>query len=130
MGTAVAMHAARAGVDTALWGNRFDTMVLERIRAEGKHPGLPEHLPSALAVHGPDELDVAAKAVDTAVLAATSDTVRSRIGMVRDVLGEIPFVVSLAKGVETATGMRVSEVVGAELPGPAFVTVAGPCLAS
>ena len=130
MGTAVAMHAARAGVDTALWANRFDVPVLERIRAEGKHPGLPEQVPTALAVHGPDELDLAAKDAETAVLAATSDTVRSLVGMVREVIGDARFVVSLAKGVETATGSRVSEIVGAELPGPAFVTVAGPCLAS
>jgi glycerol-3-phosphate dehydrogenase (NAD(P)+) len=130
MGTAVAMHSARAGVDTALWANPFDALVLEHIRAEGRHPGLPEHLPSTLAVHGPEELDLAAKDVEIAVLGATSDTVRSLIGMVREVVDDVPFVVSLAKGVETDTAMRISEVVGAELPRPAFVTVAGPCLAS
>jgi glycerol-3-phosphate dehydrogenase (NAD(P)+) len=130
MGTAVAMHAARAGVDTALWANRFDLPVLERIRAEGKHPGLPEHVPATLAVHGPDELDLAAKDVEIAVLAATSDSVRSLVGMVRGAIDDAPFVVSLAKGVETDTAMRISEVVGGELPRPAFVTVAGPCLAS
>ena len=32
MGTALAMHAARAGVDTALWANRFDGRALEGLR--------------------------------------------------------------------------------------------------
>jgi len=130
MGTAVAMHSARAGVETALWANRFDSRVFERLREDGKHPGLPEHIPPALAVHGPEELELATKEIEVAVLAATSDTVRSLVGMVREAIDDAPFVVSLAKGVETETGMRISEVVAAELPGPAFVTVAGPCLAS
>jgi glycerol-3-phosphate dehydrogenase (NAD(P)+) len=50
--------------------------------------------------------------------------------MVRDVVGEAGFVVSLAKGIETTTGMRISEVAAEELPGSTFVVVAGPCLAS
>src|SRR4051812_37376120 len=109
MGTALAMHSARTGVDTALWANRFDGAALEGLRTNGKHPGLPEHVPSELAVYGPDELEQAAKDLEIAVLAATSDTTRSLIGMIRDVTAEAGFVVSLGKGVETATGMRISE---------------------
>ncbi|HXJ66756.1 MAG TPA: hypothetical protein VNN79_23610, partial [Actinomycetota bacterium] len=130
MGTALAMHSARAGVDTALWATPFDERALEGIRAGGRHPGLPEHVPPALAVHGPDELDLAAKDVEIAVLAATSDTARSLAGMVRAVVAGARFVVSLAKGVETDTGARVSEVIARELPGSTFVAVAGPCLAA
>jgi glycerol-3-phosphate dehydrogenase (NAD(P)+) len=80
-------------------------------------------------VHGPDELDLAAKDVEIAVLAATSDTARNLMGMVAGVVGEARFVVSLAKGLETASGMRVSEIAAEELPGRTFVAVAGPCLA-
>jgi glycerol-3-phosphate dehydrogenase (NAD(P)+) len=129
MGTALAMHAARAGVDTALWANPFDERALDAIRADGKHPSLPEHVPSQLAVHGPEELERASKDVEIAVLAATSDTARSLAGMVREVAGAARFLVSLAKGVESRTDMRISQVVAEELPGPAFVAVAGPCLA-
>jgi glycerol-3-phosphate dehydrogenase (NAD(P)+) len=130
MGTALAMHASRAGVDAALWANPYDDRALEAIRTDGRHHALPEHVPSTLGVHGPDELELAAKDVEIAVLAATSDTARSLMGMVREAAGEARFVVSLAKGVETASGLRISEVCAEELPGPAFVTVAGPCLAS
>ncbi len=130
MGTALAMHAARAGLDAALWANPHDDRALQALRSVGKHPALPEHVPASLAIHGPDELDRAAKDVEIAVLAATSDTARSLAGMVREVVGDARFLVSLAKGVESDSGRRVSEVYGAELPGPPVVIVAGPCLAA
>ena len=130
MGTAFAMHAARAGVETALWANPYDGRAFDGLREHGKHPGLPEHLPAALDLYGPDELDVAAKDVETAVLAATSNTTRSLAGMVRGVARDARFVVSLAKGVESRTGRRVSRVVAEEMPGATFVAVAGPCLAA
>jgi glycerol-3-phosphate dehydrogenase (NAD(P)+) len=130
MGTALAMHAARAGLDTALWANPYDERSLDALRSEGRHPALPEHVPSSLAIHGPEELDQAAKDVEVAVLAATSDTARSLAGMVREAVDGARFLVSLAKGIESDTGSRISEVYGAELPGPPVVVVAGPCLAS
>src|SRR5438309_11124014 len=70
MGTAVAMHAARRGLDVALWANPFDEKVLARIREDGRHPNLPEHIPSQLAIHGPDELDKAAAGCEIAVMGA------------------------------------------------------------
>jgi glycerol-3-phosphate dehydrogenase (NAD(P)+) len=130
MGTALAMHSARAGVDTALWANQYDERVLKALRSTGKHPALPEYVPSSLAIHGPDELDRAAKDLEIAVLASTSDTARSLAGMVREAVRDARFLVSLAKGVESESGKRVSEVYGAELPGHPVVAVGGPCLAA
>jgi glycerol-3-phosphate dehydrogenase (NAD(P)+) len=130
MGTALAMHAARQRLDVALWANPFDERALEGLLSAGKHPALPEHVPAGLAIHGPDELEQAAKGVEVAVMASTSDTARSLAGMVGDVVGEARFLVSLAKGVESDTGRRVSEVYLEEIPGPTFVCVGGPCLAA
>src|SRR6266516_4807689 len=96
MGTAVAMHAARRGLDTALWANPFDERVLERIREDGRHPNLPEHLPSQLAVFGPNELEGAALGCEFAVMGASSAGARSLAGMVREAVHETPFVVSIA----------------------------------
>lgn len=129
MGTALAMHAARRGLDVALWANQFDGRALDAIRRDGKHPALPEFVPSALAVHGPEELEQAAKGCEVAVLAATSDGARSLAGMVRHDLREPRFLVSLAKGLERDTGRRISEVYAQELPGRPVVAVGGPCLA-
>jgi len=130
MGTAIAMHCARAGLDSALWANPHDERALQALIAFRKHPALSEHLPDSLPVHAPDELEQAAKGVETVIMASTSDTARSLARMIHDVVGEARFVVSVAKGMETETGQRVSEVLAEELPGAATVSVGGPCLAS
>ena len=130
MGTAVAMHAARKGLDTALWANPFDERVLERIREDGRHPNLPEHMPSELAVHGPYELAQAVRGCEIAIMGASSAGARSLAGMIRDSIHETQFVVSIAKGLEPQTGRRMSEVYGEELPHATVVAMAGPCLAA
>jgi glycerol-3-phosphate dehydrogenase (NAD(P)+) len=130
MGTAVAMHAARSGLETALWANPFDEKVLAGIRENGRHPSLPEHLPSELAVHGPDELERASDACEIAVMGASSAGARSLAQMVRERIHETPVVVSIAKGLEPESGKRMSEVYGEELPHATVVAMGGPCLAA
>jgi glycerol-3-phosphate dehydrogenase (NAD(P)+) len=130
MGTALAMHAARVGLDVALWANPFDERALAAIREDGRHPALPEHLPASLALHGPDELDQAAGGCELAVMAASSAGARSLARMVKDAVAEARYVVSLAKGLEIETGKRVSTVYQEELPSSTVVVVAGPCLAA
>src|SRR5437763_11526235 len=129
MGTAIAMHAARRGLDAALWANPLDEKVLARIREDGRHPNLPEHIPSQLAVHGPGELDKAAAGCEIAVMGASSAGARSLAGMVRDHVAA-SYVVSIAKGLEPETGKRMSEVYGEELPNATVIAMAGPCLAA
>src|ERR687897_1027180 len=77
MGTAFAMHAARAGLPTALWANEHDLVSYATMRDERKHPLLPEHLPDGVELRGPNELDAAARDVEVAVLAANSAGARS-----------------------------------------------------
>jgi glycerol-3-phosphate dehydrogenase (NAD(P)+) len=129
MGTAFAMHAARAGLPTALWANPFDMRVLDALRAEGRHPLLPEHLPHELAVHGPEDIAEAGADCEIAVMAANSHGARSLARMAGDVASSARVVVSVAKGLEPGTGRRASEVYGEEL-GADVVAIAGPCLAA
>src|SRR5919197_559872 len=82
MGTALAMHAARRGLDVALWANAYDERALEAIRAEGKHPALPEHVPSTLSVHGPEDLHRAAEGCEFAIMGASSAGARALAGRV------------------------------------------------
>jgi len=130
MGTAMAMHAARAGNQTALWANEHDLGAYAGLRDDRRHPLLPEHLPEAVTVHGPDELDEAADGVEIAVMGANSHGARSLARMVRGHLDGASFVVSVAKGLEPETHRRMSEVYGEELAGPTVVAVGGPCLAA
>jgi glycerol-3-phosphate dehydrogenase (NAD(P)+) len=130
MGTALAMHAARAGNDTALWASEYDARALEGMRAAQQHPLLPEHIPGSLAVHGPDDLAGAARDVEIAVMGANSRGARSLARMVGSHLEEAGSVVSIAKGLEPETLRRISEVYAEEIPGPSIVAVGGPCLAA
>jgi glycerol-3-phosphate dehydrogenase (NAD(P)+) len=123
------MHAARAGLPTALWANDHDLAAFASMRDERKHPLLPEHLPEAVELHGPNELAAAARDVEIAVLAANSAGARSLAGMVREHVGGARVAVSVAKGLEPTTGDRISEVYASEVPGVDVVAVGGPCLA-
>jgi glycerol-3-phosphate dehydrogenase (NAD(P)+) len=129
MGTAFAMHAARLGLPTALWANEHDSVAYDAMRAERRHPQLPEHLPETVDLLGPDDLADAARDVEVAVLAANHAGARSLARMVAGDVREARFAVSVAKGLEPGTGARMSEVYGSELDGPAIVVIGGPCLA-
>jgi glycerol-3-phosphate dehydrogenase (NAD(P)+) len=130
MGTAFAMHAARLGLDTALWANPFDLRVYEELLAEGKHPLLPEHLPAGVKVFGPEELAAAAGACDVAVMGANSHGARSLARMVAASIGDAAVVLSVAKGLEPGSGLRMTQVYAAELPWAEVVAIGGPCLAA
>jgi glycerol-3-phosphate dehydrogenase (NAD(P)+) len=129
MGTAFAMHAARAGLPTALWANEHDLAAYAGMRDERRHPLLPEHLPDRVELRGPNELDAAARDVEIAVLAANSAGARSLASMVRDHVAGARVAVSVAKGLEPVTGKRMSEVYGEGFGDTDVVVVGGPCLA-
>src|SRR6266508_240656 len=77
MGTAFAMHLSRIGNETVLWASEYDTKVLPALTEDRRHPSLPEHLPDSLRIIGPDQLDVASKDVEIAVMGAHSGGARS-----------------------------------------------------
>ena len=130
MGTAVAMHAARMGHETTLWANPHDLRAFASLRDERKHPLLPEHLPEAVRLFGPNEIAEAASEAEIAVMGANSHGARSLAHMVRDHVPDARFAISVAKGLEPGTGLRMSEVYSEELPGLSVVSVGGPCLAT
>ncbi|MEX0983557.1 MAG: NAD(P)H-dependent glycerol-3-phosphate dehydrogenase [Actinomycetota bacterium] len=130
MGTAVAMHVARLGHDTTLWANQHDLRAYAMLRDERKHPLLPEHLPAGVRLFGPNELPDAAQDAEIAVMGANSHGARSLAGMVRDHTSAARFAISVAKGLEPRSGLRMSEVYAQELPHTAVISVGGPCLAA
>ncbi|HJP66731.1 MAG TPA: NAD(P)H-dependent glycerol-3-phosphate dehydrogenase, partial [Actinomycetota bacterium] len=129
MGTAIAMHLARNGNDTCLWGSQWDERVLPDLLEKRRHPGLPEFLPEALTVLGPNDLEAAAKGMEIAVMGAHSGGARTLSRLVREGFGDMPVVVGLAKGLEPDTGKRMSEVYAEEVGHDRVVAMGGPCLA-
>lgn len=130
MGTALAMHAARTGAETSLWASEHDAHAYAALRQDRRHPLLPEHLPEALAIYGPEELEQASDGVEVAVMGANSAGARSLARLVAERASGARFIVSIAKGLEPDTLRRMSQVYAEEIPGPLVVAVGGPCLAA
>jgi glycerol-3-phosphate dehydrogenase (NAD(P)+) len=130
MGTALAMHLARKGEQVTLWASEHDARVLPELTNRRQHPSLPERLPDALHVRGPDELDRATGGATVAVMAANSVGARSLARLVRGALADARTVVSIAKGLEPGSRRRISEVYAEELDGRPVVAVGGPALAA
>lgn len=130
MGTAVAMHLARGGRnDVTLWASEFDEQILDALLDDRRHPGLPEHLPDALTVCGPSDLERAATRLDIAVMGAHSAGARTLARMVSSSGVPVPLAVSIAKGLEPETLRRMSEVYTEELGHDHVVAMGGPALA-
>jgi glycerol-3-phosphate dehydrogenase (NAD(P)+) len=129
MGTALAIHLTRTDSEVRLWGSEFDARVLPELVERRSHPALPERVPDDVAIHGPEELEQAAKDTTIAVLASHSGGARSLAGLVEEALGDVRVVVSIAKGLEPETRKRASEVYGEALGRP-VVVVGGPALAA
>lgn len=129
MGTAIAMHLARCGNETTLWASPFDEAVFSKLKDERRHPSLPVPLPESLGVVGSGQLDAAAEGVDLAVMGAHSGGARTLARIVTDTKAHLPIVVGIAKGLETETLKRMSEVYSEEIGHERVVSMGGPCLA-
>ncbi|WP_055585577.1 NAD(P)H-dependent glycerol-3-phosphate dehydrogenase [Peterkaempfera griseoplana] len=128
-GTAFAMVLADAGCDVALWGRRPELAeAINRTRTN------PDYLPGVELPSGVTATTDAAAAADGAafaVLAVPSQTLRGNLAAWTPLLPADTVLVSLMKGIELGTAMRMSEVI-AEVSGadPGRVAVvSGPNLA-
>ena len=129
-GTAVAKVLADAGSEVRLWSRRPE--VAEEINARHTNS---TYLPGAVLPGAITATADAAEALDgvtTVLLGVPSQTLRSNLETWRDHLDDDATLVSMAKGIELGTLMRMSQVIaattGAE-PGRIAV-VSGPNLAS
>jgi glycerol-3-phosphate dehydrogenase (NAD(P)+) len=108
-GTALAIAAARAGTDVVLWGRSLTRL------AGAELPARIRTTTATADLHG----------VDAALLAVPAQQVRA----VLPVAPEVPLVLC-AKGLEQATGLRLSEVVAGVRPGAAVAALSGPSFAA
>jgi glycerol-3-phosphate dehydrogenase (NAD(P)+) len=112
-GTTLAIIAARAGVDVALWART--SAEAQAIRSTGENRRL---LPG---VKLPDRIDVtsspseALRGTELVVIAVPSRTMRSNARAVKDAIAASSVVVSATKGLEIDSGKRMSEVLAEEL---------------
>lgn len=109
-GTAFAKVLADAGTDVTIWARRPE--VAKALATEHRNPFyLPDvQLPSVAATHDHAE---ALDGADIVVLAVPSQSLRANLETWRDWIGPDAALLSLAKGIETGTLLRMSQVIGA-----------------
>ncbi len=114
-GTTLAIAAARAGAETALWARTPSEA--QAIRGDGQNrrflPGV-ELPPGVRVTASPSD---ALGQAEMVIVAVPSKSMRNNARMIRSAVSGSPVVVSAAKGLESDTGKRMSEVLGEELPG-------------
>ncbi|MEV6136821.1 NAD(P)H-dependent glycerol-3-phosphate dehydrogenase [Nocardia sp. NPDC051990] len=109
-GTAFAKVLADAGTDVTIWARRPE--VAKALATEHRNPFyLPDvQLPNMAATHDHAE---ALDGADIVVLAVPSQSLRANLETWRDSIGPDAALLSLAKGIETGTLLRMSQVIGA-----------------
>ena len=107
-GTAYAAVLADGGTPVRMWGRRQEAVDL--VNAGCNRDYLPDLAlpPTVTATTDPEE---AVRGADIVVLAVPSQTLRTNLATWGHVLGDAKAVVSLMKGVELGTLMRMSEVI-------------------
>ncbi|MFM2438136.1 MAG: glycerol-3-phosphate dehydrogenase [Actinomycetota bacterium] len=128
-GTSLGMVLADAGGDVAMWAREPEvgaSINSEHVN-ERYHPGIP--LPVTMwASSDPKEVLADAEVV---ILAIPSQTLRENLAVWKDHLAPGAILVSLMKGIELGTVMRMSQVIGdvTGLPAEQIAVLSGPNLA-
>jgi glycerol-3-phosphate dehydrogenase (NAD(P)+) len=113
-GTAFSAVLAHAGNDVTLWARRAE--LAEAISATGSNP---DYLPGVILpaqVTATADLATALDGADLVVLAVPSQQLRANLEQSRALIGGRAIVLSLAKGIELTTTLRMSQVI-AEVAG-------------
>lgn len=128
-GTALGMVLADAGNEVAMWAREPNVVVdiNDRHLNERYHPGLA--LPESMWASS-DPAEVLADA-EIVILAIPSQTLRENLAKWRSFLAADAVVVSLMKGIELGTVMRMSQVIAevAQIPPSRVAVLSGPNLA-
>lgn len=123
-GTAIARLLANKHKDVTLY-------ILEKAQAEyvKKYRENPHYLPGVKlpeSLHITDSIEEAVKNADFVVLGVPTGAARSVMEEIKDIIDPATVVINLAKGIETGTLMRVSEIGEELIPENRFVALSGP----
>lgn len=126
-GTALAILLARKGLEVRLWG-RVEDGVLEVQQSRENRLFLPGvQLPDS--VEATDSMDRVLEETDTVVLSVPAQALRGVVQAFRSRLSSSVILINTAKGIETTSLMRLSQVIKQELPsdfGPRIAVLSGP----
>lgn len=128
-GTALAVHVAREGREVRLWAR--DESLIEAIASTGRNPRYLSDVPLPAGITPTPALDSAVSGADIVVVAVPTHAVRSVMRATAPLLRSRAILVSGAKGLETESLQRMSQVVAAETGDRhAVVVLSGPSFAA
>lgn len=129
-GSALAIHAVRAGCQVSLWAREEE--VVAGIRRRRRNPLFLSEVefPPDLRVSG--DLGEVARDAEAVLFVVPVQHSRGVLAELRQYLGSKTVVISASKGIEVATLQRMDEVVCGELgvPQERFVALSGPSFAA
>ncbi len=125
-GTTVA-HLCAQNVPTTLWARRGE--VAAEVRDQHRNSTYLEGFDLTPSLHATDSLEEAVSAADLLVMGVPSHGMRATAQELAPHLRPWVPVVSLSKGLEQGTRLRMTEVLAAELPGHPHGVLTGPNLA-
>jgi len=129
-GTALAIIAARAGHDVAIWSR--NEAVVESINRDHVNPTYLTDAGIPRGVQATKDIAEAVTGRELVILAAPSHATRELLAMTSPVLRAEMIIVSATKGIEIDTGKRISQIVAEVVPEanrPQFVCLSGPSFA-
>jgi len=128
-GTALAVHVARSGRQVRLWAR--DATHVDAISRDRVNPRYLSDVSIPESVRPFARIDEALDGVDFVVMAVPTHGVRAVVRAAAPLLTERAILVSAAKGLETQSLMRMSQVLAAETAGRhAVVVLSGPSFAA
>ncbi len=122
-GVALAVMCHRFGHDVTLWG-KFPEEI-QQIRSWGEHKKLLPGVAVHSGIHLTSDLEEG-KGADVVILAVPSFAIRETARASHGILGEKTVVASVAKGLESGTLKRLSQVIEEEIPDHSIVILSGP----
>jgi glycerol-3-phosphate dehydrogenase (NAD(P)+) len=128
-GTALAVHVARSGREVRLWAR--DATHVDAISRDRVNPRYLSDVSIPESVRPFARIDEALDGVDFVVMAVPTHGVRAVVRAAAPLLTERAILVSAAKGLETQSLMRMSQVLAVETAGRhAVVVLSGPSFAA
>lgn len=123
-GTAISSLLAGAGHEVVLWSRRESAVSAIN---EGRHnPRYLSEVELAPALRATGDIVEAVTGAEVIAIAVPSQGMRSVVSSLVGRVGDSQTIVSLTKGLETGTLLRMSQVIAQELPGLAVGVLSGP----
>ena len=128
-GTATAKVLVDAGVDTMMWARRPE--LAEAVNASHTNPDYLQGIVLPETLTATSSVSEALAGAEIVVCAVPSQSLRANLAEWREYLQPTASLVSLAKGVETSTLLRMTEVIGevSGFPAGQIAVLSGPNLA-